>query len=150
MTEPLHVPKAGCSTCPYRRDTPAGVWHPDEYAKLARYDEKPYVRGEEQKPPELSTFHCHQENATGQPTVCRGWLSVHADSVAVRMCLMRGSLKPSDVPPEPEALYYSSGAEACSAGLAGCKKPSPEAEKKMDGLLKRGIGKPSAQRRRKS
>ena len=140
MTAPLHVPKTGCSTCPYRRDTPPGIWHPDEYVKLARYDEKPYVRGQEQCPPELSTFHCHQENATGQPTVCRGWLSVHADSVAVRLAMATGRIKPSDVPQAPESLYYDSGTEAAEAGLAGVIGPDEAARRAMHRLVERGVG----------
>ena len=149
MTEPLHVPKAGCSTCPYRRDTPAGVWHPDEYAKLALYDEQPYERGVEPRPLELSTFHCHQQNATGQPTVCRGWLSVHADSVAVRLACARGALSFSDVPEAPEALYYETGAQAAAAGLSGVAQPSVDALKAMERLERRGAGKASHEHARR-
>lgn len=34
----LHVPRQACPTCPYVRRTPPGVWHPDEYRRLADFD----------------------------------------------------------------------------------------------------------------
>lgn len=65
MTTKLHVAPRPCNTCPYARSTPPGVWAPEEYAKLSRYDRSPETNQD------LATFHCHQENATGVPTVCR-------------------------------------------------------------------------------
>ena len=143
MTKPLHVPKTGCSTCPYRKDTPAGVWHPDEYAKLKRYDEHDYLRdGPSAEPqiPELRVFHCHQENATGDPTVCRGWLSVHRSAVAVRLACATGDLRVSDLPMAAEPLYYETGAQAAAAGLSGCVAPDSKAKRCIDSLERRGVG----------
>jgi len=137
MPEPIHVPKAPCTTCPYVRATPPGVWHPDEYSKLPAYDVD--------HPPALAVFHCHQENATGVPTVCRGWLGVHADSVAVRFAQARGVLDPADVhaiPLEPDPTLYASGHEAAAAGLRGCLAPDAGARRHIDRLVQKGIGKP--------
>lgn len=134
MTEPLHVPDRACNTCPYLKSTPSGVWAPEEYAKLAEYDEKP---GET---PVLSTFCCHQQTATGVPTICRGWLSVHRESVAVRVACARGELGITQVPQEPEPEYYASGTEACEAGMADIEEPSVEARKKVASLERRGVG----------
>lgn len=130
----LHVAPRACSTCPYRKDTPPGIWHPEEYEKLRTYDEQP---GEM---PRLAVFHCHQENATGVSTVCRGWLSTHRDSVAVRFGCVTGQLDVHEIPQKPEPLYYASGTEACEAGLAGVAAPSQEAQKEMRKLVQRGAG----------
>lgn len=134
MTGKLHVPKRACGSCPYHRDTPSGVWAADHYQLLATYDEQPG------QTPALATFHCHQENATGRPTVCRGWLSTHRDSVAVRLALCMGKLQPADVPTQPEPDYYGTGTEASLAGLAEIDAPSPEAQRLMDKLLASGAG----------
>jgi len=117
------------------------VWGADEYVKLKGYDEQPYVRGEEEKPPVLATFHCHQQHATGVDTVCRGWLSVHRDSVAVRFAVANELLTWEDVPEEAEPLYYETGTEACEAGLAGVPDPSDDARQAIDRLVARGVGK---------
>lgn len=138
----MKVPSVGCSTCPYRRDTPPGIWAPVEYEKLREYDEGggqliPFPDGSEHRMPAITTFHCHQENVTVEDTVCRGWLSVHADSVAVRLACSLG-LDWRKVPTEPEPIYYATGAEAADAGLAGCDDPAPEAKKRVENLLARG------------
>jgi uncharacterized protein DUF6283 len=131
----VRVPAQGCSTCPYRTDTPRGIWDPAEYAKLATYDEVP---GEV---PVLIAFHCHQQNATGVPTICRGWLSVHRESVAVRLAMATGAVEPGDVPQAAEPGYYASGTQAAQAGLAGVKDPGPEARKQIQRLTDRGVAK---------
>lgn len=128
----LHAAPRPCVTCPYRRDTPAGIWDPDEYAKLADYDN-------EHEPP-LATFHCHQENATGVPTVCRGWLSVHHDSVAVRLACSVGKLTVEQRDAHVDVELYETGTEAMDAGLAGCDDPSPAARAAASKLIRRGAG----------
>lgn len=131
---PLHVAPRPCPTCPYARSTPPGIWHPDEYAKLARYDAMPLSAED------LATFHCHQQNVTGRPTVCRGWLGVHADSPAVRLAVTFGRLSAEVVPFEQDPGLYSSGAEACAAGMAGVDAPDSDAQDAMGKLLRRGAG----------
>ncbi len=132
----LHVPTKGCATCPYRRDTPPGIWAPEEYEKLRSYDSE---LDELEDPSDgLKVFHCHQENVTGVPTVCRGWLSVHQESVAVRLACAIGAVTPGDVPLEREGDYYSSGHEAADAGLAGVDDPSHEARLAQNQLLRKG------------
>ena len=41
--------------------------------------------------PRTATFRCHQKHLTGVATVCRGWLAMHAHSVAVRMARLTGA-----------------------------------------------------------
>jgi len=129
----LRVPRQACNTCPYRRDTPSGLWSRVEYEKLPDYDRE--------FPPELAVFWCHQSNASGQPTVCRGWLAAHRDAVAVRLACAQGQLRPEDVPEDGEVeTYYATGAEACAAGLVELGNPSPEARARIEALLLRGAG----------
>lgn len=45
-----------CSSCPYRRDVPSGLWGANEYAKLRDYDNPTWAQ-----PPGI--FQCHQTGA---------------------------------------------------------------------------------------
>lgn len=143
MSKKLHIPKKGCDTCPYRRDTPSGIWSEEEYRKLAKFDE-PSI-GPLGLPDDnlFSTFHCHQENATGKPTACRGWVWTHGDTVGFRMAMFNGLIDPSDpnMPQEDEShIYYDTGVEACEAGMVDIEEPSFEALLKVDSLVERGAG----------
>lgn len=35
----LKVLPKPCDTCPYSKSTPPGVWHPEEYLKLKKFDD---------------------------------------------------------------------------------------------------------------
>jgi len=128
---PLVCPPTACSTCPYRRDTPPGIWHPEEYAKLPSYDPGALV-------PALAAFHCHQEMVTGKPTVCRGWLAVHGDIPAVRISVIQGQIPPEEVDRPVAVALYASGREACAAGLKGCQRPGKKARAAAERLIARG------------
>lgn len=128
---PLLCPPAPCATCPYRRDTPPGIWHPEEYQKLVGYDRGLTI-------PALAAFHCHQEMVTGKPTVCRGWLAVHGDSPAVRIAVIRGEIPAEEVDREITVPLYSSGKEACAAGLKGVRRPGKKAREAVENLMSRG------------
>ena len=71
--------KNPCPTCPYRRDVPSGIWDESEYAKLELYDEPT-----DRRLPQTALFLCH----TTPESPCRGWLTVHRESVAVRLAPM--------------------------------------------------------------
>ena len=80
----LHVAPLACATCPYRRNTPSGIWDRVEYEKLALYDEPSlhpdgYV-------PEIATFHCHQENASGIETVSTAYPITPSTAAATIAC----------------------------------------------------------------
>lgn len=137
----LKVLPKPCDTCPYSKSTPPGVWHPEEYLKLKKFDD-PLAHGIIS-----ATFLCHNGGTPGaNDTLCRGWLSVHADSIPVRFLLSQGRVSPEDIPEELDPGLYASGAEACAAGLRGVKKPSRKAKKAMDKILttrvKTGVGGP--------
>lgn len=133
--DPLHVAPRACNTCPYRRDTPPGIWSAEEYEKLREFDCD--------APPTLALFLCHQTNATGVETACRGWLSTHGDHAAVRLAVARGTIRAADVPPDTEAeraAHYATGNEAAEAGLAAVEAPSPEAVHAARKLVRRRAG----------
>ena len=143
MAEKLHIPKQGCNTCPYRRDTPSGIWSPEEYKKLADFD-KPSMSPEGVPNPNMfATFHCHQENATGRPTVCRGWVWTHGDTVGFRMAVITGLIDSFDpnLPREDESgIYYDTGVEACEAGMRDIEEPGLAARLLVDKLVEKGAG----------
>lgn len=121
MAEPLAIPPRPCTSCPYRRDTPAGVWAAEEYEKLLSYADP--------NNPTLGVFLCHHSdlNQPGRQAVCRGWLAVEPDCIAVRLAVVRGQIPP-DAPWEPvDVPLYESGAEAAAAGMAGVSNPSEAA-----------------------
>lgn len=122
----IDVPTAPCSTCPYRRDTPPGIWAPDEYEKLPAFDAEP-PDGPDR------VFLCHHTHRLGRETVCRGWLAVHPDSMAVRLAIVRGELPPAPWPDVAVELY-ASGQEARDAGLVD-GPPDPDAFRAQVRLL---------------
>lgn len=118
MSQQPVLPPRPCSDCPYRRDTPTGIWAPEEYRKLPDY----------QGGTAFAPFHCHQENVTGVSTLCRGWVSCHQfDSVAVRLLVARGVLTVEQVEAPCPVPLYGSGREACKAGMKGVKRPGAPA-----------------------
>lgn len=151
--EPLCVLAAACTTCPYRRDTPSGIWSQHEYEKLRTYDEGHVLKLPDGSPvqvPELATFWCHQTAAAEKPIACRGWLSVHRDHAAVNVAMARGAIRPEDIPTDDEStVYYANGTEACEAGLRDLRKPSHAARAAVMKLEARGVGKKKRKPRRK-
>ena len=131
MKEPLFCAPGPCGSCPYRRDVPPGVWHPDEYEKLRGYDEGGLA---------LGIFLCHQTNATGRETVCRGWLTVASDSIAVRLGLARGLLTTAMRDALVDVDLYPNGAEAAEAGMAGVDDPTPETRLMISRLIRKRAG----------
>ena len=53
-----------CKSCPYRRDTRVGFWHPEEFDNLQAKDRDPIG----------SVFGCHGTIKHADPSVCIGWL----------------------------------------------------------------------------
>ena len=118
-----------CETCPYRKDTPSGIWAAEEYRKLPQYDIQFAMPG---------TFLCH--NGAPKPednrTLCRGWVEVHDQNLNVRLACAQTewteeSLKPTKVP------LYKSGEEAARAGMRRIKNPSVAARLKVIKLKRR-------------
>lgn len=117
--------KTPCSSCPYRRDVPSGVWDASEYAKLPQYDAS---TGEQ--PFEL--FMCH----TSPEAVCNGWAVCHSNRgrdkelLALRLC---GA---EDVP-EARVPLFASGEDAARHGMTTLRKPGPQAAAVIERLQAR-------------
>lgn len=126
MNKPLIVPEKPCESCPYSKLAPPGIWDKSEYNKLPEYDENPPSGTQA-----LSVFLCHHSPQIGKDSVCRGWLSVHQHSVAVRLGMMCGSFTPEQVYAKPLVPLYKTGSEAAAAGIARIKRPSKSAKQKI-------------------
>jgi hypothetical protein len=125
---------APCGSCPYRRDVPAGVWAPEEYAKLPGYD----LPTAEQPVP---LFYCHQSDGR----LCAGWVGCHDmdNSSAIRIAVCFGKLDDdalhaigeyrTDVP------LFESGAEAAAHGMSGVLDPDTRARRTITRLVKKGV-----------
>lgn len=111
-----------CSSCPYRRDVPSGIWAAEEYAKLPAYDRPTYAQP-------LGLFLCHQ-TAGDDPgaRVCAGWVGCHGDQLlGVRLAISRGLLPGEVTAYSTEVPLFRSGTEAARHGMAGVAAPSAEA-----------------------
>lgn len=115
-TDKLACAQNPCASCPYRKDTPAGVWSAEEYKKLPAWDEQAYMGG---------VFLCHHSATAKRDSVCRGWLEVHHRNFSVRLGYSR--IDPTNLKEPTDVPLYSSGAEACRAGLRGVRKPTKAA-----------------------
>lgn len=118
-----------CISCPYRLDHPSGTWSEEEYEKLRGYDGF-----------QLGVFLCHQTNATGRDTLCKGWVSVHADSVAVRLAMASGTVDPEHAYTPTLVALHASGNAAADAGQCDIDNPGPESRAMAAKLVARSAG----------
>lgn len=113
---------APCGSCPYRLDTPSGVWSADEYDKLPEYDGETW-----EQPP--SVFLCHQQDGR----VCAGWADVHGneDSFGLRVAVASGAMTPgaadATIDYRSPVPLHASGRAAAEFGRGEIEAPSPEA-----------------------
>lgn len=115
--EPLGCAPNPCDSCPYRKDTPPGVWAAAEYRKLPAWDDPMQMKA--------GVFLCHNGD---RKLACRGWLEVHHENLGVRLALMTGRIDLGKHSKPTKVLLYKSGAEACDAGLKGVKRPGKKAK----------------------
>lgn len=112
-----------CVSCPYRTDAPAGLWHPDEYAKLPAYD-----RDTAQQP--TGVFLCHQQDNR----VCAGWAGCHNTDhlLALRLAPAFGTMDLAEVEATLDYVspvpLFRSGAEAAAHGLSAVDGPDERAQ----------------------
>jgi hypothetical protein len=135
MSEVLPPAKNPCGTCPYRKDVPSGVWAEEEYAKLPRYD------GETITQP-MGLFLCHQKDGS----LCAGWVGCHDMDENFALRLHAHSMTEQTMEAifdyKTEVPLWGSGREAAEHGLAEVEAPSPQARRKIEGLLKKGVAQP--------
>ncbi len=111
--------KTPCPSCPYRRDCPSGVWAFKEYESLRLYDANESI----------AKFMCHSDPAK----LCRGWLSVHAESLAVRVLTrVRGSVSEEEVYANPPVPLFASGNQAADHGQRQIQRPGKKARRMIE------------------
>lgn len=118
--------KQPCSTCPYRRDVPAGVWDRSEYEKLPAFDlDTPFQPA--------AVFLCHLLGAGDRARICAGWAGCHDldHSLGLRVAVSSGQLSPEDYVAtrdyQTEVPLFGSGREAAAHGMAEYDRPGPHA-----------------------
>lgn len=124
--------KRPCGSCPYRCDTPSGVWAEEEYKKLPEYD-KPT--------PEQPTgmFLCHQQDGR----VCAGWAGTHDmnENLALRLATITGGVDNDTCEAlldyETPVELFDTGAAAASHGMADIDAPGAHATKTISKLVKK-------------
>lgn len=115
MPEPLPRRTYPCNECPWRRDTPPGMFPPERYEALQQTAGTP---GHE-APLGAPMFACHK-TAEGQEQACAGWLAtVGIEHIGVRYAIATGripgtALQPGDNWPE---LFNSYDEMAATQGL---------------------------------
>jgi hypothetical protein len=109
-----------CSSCPYRRDVPSGVWSGQEYRRLGDYDGD---TGEQGRKGAFGVFACHQ----GDGQVCAGWAHIHGNEDSLALRLARYADPPVDVAAvlayRTVVPLWESGAEAAAHGLSELENP---------------------------
>ena len=124
--------KSPCASCPYRKNVPSGVWHEEEYDKLVTYDgDIP----EQVEKGGTAAFGCHQ----GDGSICSGWLGHRdpLDLIAVRLGLSLGNLDSSCANYTTDVPLFATGAEASEHGKREIEKPSPEAIKMSQKIVRK-------------
>lgn len=125
-----------CSSCPYRRDVPAGIWAAAEYTKLGAYD-----RDTPDQP--AAVFLCHQnDESSDQSRMCSGWVGCHGEELlALRLAFMTGAINGDTfsacidyVSPTP---LFASGAEAARHGMSGIDAPAAPAREAIAKIRRR-------------
>lgn len=117
-----------CGSCPYRKDTPSGVWEDEEYDKLPLYDLETFNQP-------FGAFLCHQQNGR----LCAGWVGCHNMEETIALRFRGGNLLDDNdieaaldyVSPVP---LWESGAAAAEHGKAEIERPGEKARRVIDKL----------------
>lgn len=123
--------KAPCKSCPYRRDVPSGVWAPQEYEKLPRYDG---AIADQAMAGATAVFMCHQQD--GQ--LCAGWVGTHGADNLLALRIGARHVHPSVWRYESPVPLFASGAQAAEHGMREVDCPGQDAERVMGRLLRNG------------
>lgn len=118
-TGPATCARTPCTSCPYRRDVPSGVWHAEEYLSLLRYDAD--IPGQCLNGA-ASAFDCHRQ--TGK--LCAGWIGAHGAENLAALHLLR-SVAPAVWDYKSPVRLFRSGAAAAKHGVRDIVKPGARA-----------------------
>jgi hypothetical protein len=127
MTEPLCSRKTPCSSCPYRKNVPSGLWEEEEYDKLIKYDQPTWGQP-------TGLFLCHQQDGT----LCAGWVAHNdpAELLAIRLGLIAGTVDPSVIDYTTSVPLFPSGTAAAEHGMQQIDAPDDRAMKAIDKLIR--------------
>jgi Family of unknown function (DUF6283) len=126
---PVTVRKEPCSTCPYRRDVPSGIWAASEYDKLPTYD---LETCEQAVAGAFAPFHCHST----PEKLCAGWVGCHDMGNNLAMRLHHRDIDPAVYEYVSPVPLFASGAEAAEHGKRDLPAPGPAAVRKARQLLR--------------
>lgn len=124
------VAKAPCKSCPYRKDAPSGVWAPEEYAKLPKYDGEiidQVINGAG------GLFLCHQQDGN----LCAGWLATHGPGNLLALRMHADEVEPEVWDYESPIPVFESGAAAAAHGLAKIDAPDEKAVRTINRLVRK-------------
>ncbi|ALA06625.1 hypothetical protein SEA_LUMOS_119 [Mycobacterium phage Lumos] len=126
-----------CGSCPYRCDTPSGVWAEEEYRKLPEYDADMAFQ-----PPGL--FLCHQnDRGSDQSRLCAGWVGTHGaeNLLALRLAAVFGNMSDRQIQATVDystsVPLFASGAEAAEHGIRDIECPGEDAERAISKISTR-------------
>jgi hypothetical protein len=124
------VRRRPCPTCPYRRGVPSGIWAPEEYELLPRFDG---TIAEQAAAGALAPFHCH----SSPRNLCAGWAGHRdpRDLLAVRLGIAADRLDVTCAYYTTDVPLFRSGAEAAAHGLRDINRPGPDTVRAVRKLL---------------
>lgn len=126
----LRPAKRPCSSCPYRKDVPSGVWAEHEYRKLPEYDLPAWAQP-------VGVFMCHQNDGR----LCAGWLGCHDPHHLISLRMGFESIDPSAFKYQSPDPLFATGKEAMRHGLREIEAPGKRAVRVIQKLARRlGIG----------
>lgn len=122
----IRINRAPCTSCPYRKDVPSGIWVDEEYDKILPYDNETFAQ-----PPRV--FMCHQNDGA----LCRGWLDCHGpDLLGMRLSCSMGEVDPKELiqalDDGPAVPVFETAADAAKHGRKSIKRPGRKAKLLMD------------------
>jgi hypothetical protein len=127
MTELIRARQRPCSSCPYRRDVPSGIWDDVEYGKLCGYDgDIP----EQLEAEALRLFYCHSLPRN----LCAGWVGCHDMDNTLAVRLNHARIHPSVYTYVSSVPLFTSGAQAALHGMRDIADPTPDAENAIRNL----------------
>lgn len=129
MTNLISARKRPCSSCPYRKDTPSGVWSRQEYEALIKYDGD---TGEQLMSGAIGVFHCH----TSPDHLCSGWLGCHDPNELAALRMFGHLMDPSVWTYTTDVPLHASGQAAHDHGVRDIRHPSKAAKDVVSKLIR--------------
>lgn len=134
MPDMITMRRRPCPTCPYRRDSPSGIWSEDEYDKLPPYDLDTTGQMEAGA---HGAFYCHST----PDVLCAGWVGCHdmRNNLGLRLAasFTRRRIDPQVYDYQCPVPLFASGAEAAEHGKRDLDNPSPRARRMVLSVVRK-------------